>query len=89
MSHGGQRDAERFAHVTHVAAGVVGDVEEHLRLGIGEVELGGALPQDLAERGAAQGIQQIEQALGLLDAPAGARRRHGPQILQPSNSLVN
>ena len=85
----GQGDAERLGHVAHVAAGVVGHVEEDLRLRVGEVELGGALPEELAERRAAEGVQQVEETLGLGSAPAGARGRHGPSMMQPSNSLVN
>ena len=70
----GQRDAERLGHVAHVAAGVVGDVEEDLRLRVGEVELRGALPQELAERGAAERVQEVEEPLGLRGPRARGRR---------------
>ena len=60
--------------------GCVGHVEEHLRLRVGEVELGGALPEELPEDRAAERVEQVEQALGLR-RPArltcsGPPRRH-------------
>ena len=54
------------------AAGVVGHVEEDLRLGVREVQLGRPLPEELAERGAPQGVQQVEEPLGL--GGSGGRR---------------
>ncbi len=62
---GGQRDPEGLAHVAHAAGGVRGHVEEHLALRIAEVELGGTLPEKLSEDRAAEGVEEIEELLGL------------------------
>jgi len=44
---------------------VGGHVEEDLPLRIGEVQLGRALPEELAEDRAAEGVEEIEELLGL------------------------
>jgi hypothetical protein len=88
VGHRGQGDAEGLGHVPHVAAGVLPDVEEHLRLGVGQVQLRGALPQELAKRGAAQGVQQVEQPLGLRRPGARGGSNHALMI-HPLNSCVN
>ena len=65
VGDGGQGDAEGLGHVAHVTAGMLAHVEEDLRLGVGEVQLRRALPEELAKGRAAEGVQQVEQPLGL------------------------
>jgi hypothetical protein len=87
VRHRGQRHAEGLGHVAHVAAGMIGHVIEHLRLGVGEIQLGGALPEELPKRRAAQRVQQVEKLLGL--GGAGRGRRGASLHDVPPNSLVN
>jgi hypothetical protein len=70
---------------------VFGDIKERLRLRVGEIELGGPLPQQLSERGAAQCIQEVDEPLSFRGSrtSAGASGRHDPLIIQPLNSFVN
>jgi hypothetical protein len=56
-------------------------VEEDLGLGVGEIEGGGALPQELPERRAAEGVEEIEKPLGLVGPGTGDRGGHGPLII--------
>ena len=73
-----QGHPERFGDVAHVTAGVIADVEQHLRLREHEVQLGRALPEELAKRRRAERVQQIEQALGVGRAgPGRTGERHG------------
>jgi hypothetical protein len=43
---------------------MLGDVKEHLQLGVRQVQLGGLLPEELAKGRAAQGVEEVEEPLG-------------------------
>src|SRR5262249_16258141 len=93
MGDGGQRHGECLAHVAHAATGIRRDVEEHLPLRVGEIELGRALPEKLPEDGASERVQEIEEALGLRGpfsaarATAFGRHPHNPASTKQLSQL--
>src|SRR6266446_2365625 len=59
-----QRDLKRFRDLAHMAAEMLSNIEQHLRLGVGQFEFSRIAPQNLAEGRTQQGIQQLQQPLG-------------------------
>jgi hypothetical protein len=92
MGDGRQRDPEGLADVPHAAAGMRGHVEQHLALRVREVELGGALPEELAEDRVTERVQEVEELLrlrGPLPAARAVASRSHRTMVHPLNSLVN
>ena len=72
-----QGDPERARQVGHQRARVALELEEHLGLRVGEVELQGLLPEDLAEGRRQQGRQELAQVPGVAgQVVAHARPNH-------------
>src|SRR5205814_7076287 len=82
--------AEGLGHVAHRTARVVAHEEQDLRLRERQVELGRALPQELPERRASEGVQKVEEALGLGgEAGRPPSCEEHAAIMDRLNSLVN
>src|SRR5207244_7022552 len=85
LSDGWQRDLERFRDLAHMAAKMLCYIEQHLRLGVGQFEFSRIAPQNLAEGRTQQGIQQLQQPLGVRRSKR-ACSEHGAVSFQMSHT---
>src|SRR5262249_7287489 len=89
MSHGGQGRRGRLAGIIPTGAWMGGHVDEGLVLRVGQVELGGPLPEELSEDRAPKRVEKVEELLSLRSPLPAARtiasRRHRIMV-HPLNS---